>query len=320
MASFLLRRLLQSLPVVLSASFVVFLLVHLAGDPLAVLKASPGTSDDTVDRIIERHDLDEPVMSQYGQWVKNIVTDGFGRTLLSERPIAPDLLRALARTAQLVVPALVLGASAGIVVGAVSAVRHHSLFDHGTTALTFLLLSMPQFWIALVLQVAFTNLYLDTGIRIFYTSGLTSDGAGSVLDRSRHLALPVLVLSFTVLVVVARFVRASVLDGYRSEFVRLARAKGASERRILYNHVLRPALPPVLALIAASIPLLFAEAVVIETVFSIDGFGRYFLRALEARDVYPVMASLVMLALLTTLSTVTADIAHGSLDPRVRRP
>ena len=319
MTLFVLRRLVHSIPVVFAVSFVVFVLVHVSGDPLAVVKGSPGTSRDTLDRIIERHQLDEPVVAQYGHWLKSVVTDGFGTTLLSERPVGPDLLRAFANTAQLVPPALVLGAFAGIVLGALSAVRRHSLFDHGTTTLTFVVLSMPQFWIALVLQVLFTNLYLDTGVRIFYTSGLSSGGNGFLLDRSRHLALPVLVLSLTVLVIVARFVRASVLDVLRAEFVRSARAKGLPERKVLYRHVLRPALPPVLTLVAASVPLLFGEAVIIETVFSIDGFGRYFLRALEARDVYPVMASLVVVSVLTIVSSLAADIAQASLDPRVRR-
>jgi ABC-type dipeptide/oligopeptide/nickel transport system permease component len=318
MASFVLRRLVHSIVVVFAVSFVVFVLIHVSGDPLAVVKGSPGTSRETVDRIIERHHLDEPVLSQYGHWLRSIVTDGFGRTLLSQRPIAPDLFRAFGNTAQLVPPALVLGAVAGIVLGALAAVRRDSLFDYGAMTLTSLLLSMPQFWIALLLQVLFTNLYLDTGIRIFYTSGLSSGGNGILLDRSRHLALPVLVLSFTILIVVARFVRASVLDVLREEFVRVARAKGLSERRILYRHVLRAALPPVVTLVAATLPLLFGEAVIIETVFSIDGFGRYFVRAIEARDVYPVMASLVLISVLTTGSSLAADIAHASLDHRVR--
>ncbi len=320
MISFVARRLLHSVPVVFAVSFLVFVVTHASGDPLSVVKGTPGTSPQTVERIVERHRLDEPVLSQYGHWLKTLATDGLGTTLLSERPVAPDLKRAFGNTAQLVVPALALGSFVGIFVGVVAAARRHSLFDHCATGATFLLVSLPQFWIALVLQVLFTNVYLDTGVRVFYTSGLSSSGGnGVLLDRARHLALPVLVLSLTVTVVVARFVRSSVLEALRAEFVLVARAKGLSDRTLLYRHVLRPAVAPVVTLVAAGVPLLFGEAVIVETVFSIDGFGRYLLHALDGPDIYPVMASFMVIALLTIASSLAADVALASLDPTVRQ-
>lgn len=324
MFAFVMRRLLYSIPVLIAASMIIFLLVSLSGDPLTALRRQPNVSQQTIQNITERKHLDESIPVQYGYWVKDAVTNGFGTTVLSDKPIWPDLKRVIGNTLQLVIIAEIFAVLVAVITGIISARRQYSLFDYTTTTLSFLGFSMPVFWLALILQVIFVSIYAATENRIFYTSGLSSPGMADAsffpffLDRMRHLALPIFTLAVISMATYSRYTRSSMLEVINSDYVRTARAKGLAERRVIGKHAFRNALIPLVTVITLNFGVAFGGAVVTETVFSLDGMGLYFIRSLNQRDLYPVMAWLMVTAVLVVVFNLLADVLYGYLDPRIR--
>ena len=181
---------------------------------------------------------------------------------------------------------------------------------------------MPVFWLALMAQILFTNLFLAWHVRIFYTSGLSSPDPGTgihwVLDRAQHLAIPVMVLCVLNLAVYSRFMRASLLEVVNTDYVRTARAKGLTEKRVTMKHAVRNALIPVVTLAALNFGALIGGAIVTEQIFQLDGMGNYFIQNLLNTDIYPIMAWLMVVAVAVIFFNLIADILYGVLDPRVR--
>jgi peptide/nickel transport system permease protein len=320
--TFVVRRLLYSVAVLFAASFIVFAGVSSVADPLAFVKMQPGFSEQTVQNIEARKHLDDPIPVRYAYWVKDAVTDGFGTTVIGDRPILPDLKRAMGHTLQLVVAAELIAILLAVAIGVYSALRQYSVFDYTATTFSFVGLAMPVFWLALMLQILFVNVYLWTDTRIFYVANLSSVDPGSglsfVLDRAQHLALPVFVVMIANIATYSRFMRASMLEVVNSDYVRTARGKGLNERRVTMGHAFRNALIPLITLVAINFGALISGVVVTETVFALDGMGLYFVNALNAGDPYPIMAWLMITATAIIVFNLVADIAYGYLDPRVR--
>jgi peptide/nickel transport system permease protein len=292
------RRILFSIPVLFATSFLVFTLASALGDPLYVLRQNPLASKVTIAHIAAAKHLNDPIPLRYLYWLKDVFTKGFGEPLLAHHPIWRDLVRVLPHTIQLVASSELVALAVGVAIGIYAAIRQYSFFDYAATTLSFLGFSMPVFWLALMLQVLFTNLFLKTHVRIFYTSGLSSvptpHGAMFVIDRIQHLALPVMVLSTLSIALHSRFMRAALLDVVNSDYVRTARAKGLAERRVVLRHAVRNALTPVVTVSALNLGGLLGGAIVTETIFQLDGMGPYFIQNLNNGDVYPVMAWLMV--------------------------
>jgi peptide/nickel transport system permease protein len=319
MLTYILRRLLYSIPVVIAATFIIFTFVSISGDPLSFLKMQPNASQETIRRITEREKLDRPIPVRYVYWMHEAVTDKFGGTLLGDRPIWPDLKRVMGNTLQLIVAAEILAVLLAIGIGVYSAVRQYSAFDYAATTFSFLGLATPVFWLALMLQVLTVNIFLESGVRIFYIAQLSSpDPDNFLLDRIQHLALPVFVLSVANIAAYSRFMRASMLEVINSDYVRTARAKGLKERGVIMRHAFRNALIPLVTLVALNFGGLLSGAVITETVFQLDGMGLYFINALGEADPYPIMAWLMITSIMIVLGNLLADILYGVLDPRVR--
>jgi len=322
MLTYVIRRLLYSVVVLIAASFIIFAFVSLSNDPLAFLKMQPNASQITIDRITERKHLDESIPVQYLYWAKDALTNQFGTTTIGDRPILPELTRAMGHTLQLVIVAELLAILLAVGIGVYSALRQYSVFDYTATTFSFVGFATPVFWLALMLQMVFVNLYLWTDVRIFYVANLSSVDPGSgisfVLDRAQHLALPVLVLMIGSIATYSRFMRASMLEVVNSDYVRTARSKGLNERRVTMGHAFRNALVPLVTLVALNFGALLGGAVVTETIFALDGMGLYFVNALNAGDPYPIMAWLMITATIIIVFNLVADIAYGYLDPRVR--
>lgn len=319
MITYIIRRLLYSIPVLIATSFIIFTFVTISGDPLAQVRQIPNVSQTTIDNLIERKHLDEHVVVQYFHWAKGVVTGDLGTTLTGDRPIWPDLRRVLGNTLQLIIASEVLAVMLAIAIGVFSAVRQYSLFDYASTTGSFLGFSIPIFWLGLVLQVIFTNIFLETGTRIFYTSGLSQPGAENFfVDRLQHLALPVITLAVVSIAQYSRYMRASMLEVINSDYVRTARSKGLTERRVIMRHAFRNALVPLVTVVALDFGALFGGAVITETIFTLDGMGLYFIRNLGSRDVYPLMAWLMVTSVIIILFNLIADVIYGYLDPRVR--
>jgi len=319
MLTYIFRRVLYSIPVLLAASFLIFTFVAKASDPLQFLRMQPRVDQQTIQRIVEREHLNESIFIRYGYWLKDATTDKFGTTLIGDRPIWPDLTRVLGNTLQLVIAAELIALLFAVFIGVYSAIRQYSAFDYTFTTFSFLGLATPVFWLALMLQVLVVNIFLNYDIRIFYISNLSStDPDNFLLDRIQHLALPVIVLAVASIAQYSRYMRAAMLDVINSDYVRTARAKGLSERRVVMKHAFRNALIPLATVVALNFGGVIGGAVVTETVFSLDGMGLYFIRNLVEGDPYPIMAWLMVTAVMIVFFNLVADVLYGYLDPRVR--
>jgi peptide/nickel transport system permease protein len=290
--------------------------------PIGFLREQPGISEQTISNIEERKHLNDPIYVRYGYWVQDMVTNKFGTETVSDLPIYPDLKRAMGHTLQLVIAAELIAILLAVGIGVYSALRQYSVFDYSATTFSFVGLAMPVFWLALMLQVLFVNIYLWTDVRIFYVANLSGVDPGSglhfALDRAQHLALPVIVLAVANIATYSRFMRASMLEVVNSDYVRTARAKGVDEKRVTMKHAFRNALIPLVTLVAINFGALLGGAIITETVFALDGMGLYFITKLNAGDPYPVMAFLMVTAVFVIIFNLIADLAYGWLDPRVR--
>jgi peptide/nickel transport system permease protein len=262
------------------------------------------------------------VILRYGYWVRDAVTDKFGTTIFGDRPIWDDLKRVLPNTLQLLLAAEIFSVLFAIIIGVYSAIRQYSVFDYLATSFSFLGLAVPVFWLALILQVVVTNIFLKWDIRIFYTAQLSSIDPGHgfhfFVDRVQHLVLPVTTLVVVNVAGYSRYMRASMLEVINSDYVRTARAKGLTERRTIMKHAFRNALIPLTTLVALDLGLLFGGAIITETIFALDGMGLYFIHALDDGDPYPLMAWLMITAVMIVIGNLVADIVYGFLDPRIR--
>jgi peptide/nickel transport system permease protein len=317
--TYITRRVLYTIPVLIVSSFLVFVFVSLAGDPLARLRANPQLSQVTVNHLKHEYHLDASIPVRYWYWVKDVFTHKLGVSLNTFQPIWPDITRTLGHTAQLILLAETFAIVLGITVGVFSAIRQYSVFDYVFTSISFLGFAMPVFWLALLLQILFVDIYLKWDVRIFYTSGLNSPHEGTwSLDRLQHLGLPAMTLMIIDFALYSRYMRASMLDVINSDYVRTARAKGLSERRVVMGHVFRNALIPITTIAALNIGGLLGGAIITESVFSLDGIGYYFVQKLGQLDLYAVMAYLVVTAVIIVVFNLIADILYGFLDPRIR--
>jgi peptide/nickel transport system permease protein len=322
MLSYIIRRLLYSVAVLIAASFLVFFFVTVSGDPLAPLYTTPNVSRASIDMIADRKHINDPIPLRYWYWVKDATTNNFGTTLLTNKPILPDLWRVMKNTLQLVIIAEVLAIILAVGVGVLSAIRQYSIFDYSATSFSFLGLATPVFWLGLMLQVLVVYVFLWTGHRVFPIANLNDVDPGTginfAIDRAQHLVMPVMVLMVASVATYSRFMRASMLEVVNSDYVRTARAKGLNERRVTMKHAFRNALVPLVTVIALNFGGLIGGAIITETVFSLDGMGLYFISALGTADPYPVMAWLMITATLIIVFNLIADILYGVLDPRVR--
>src|SRR6266849_4248505 len=277
MFAFVVRRLIYAVPVLLATSFLIFTSVSLSGDPAAKVKANPKFSPASYEQLRHKYQLDKPIPIRYWYWLKDVTTNKLGNSLVTQQPIWPDIKRVMTHTAQLILTAELIALLVGVAIGIFSAVRQYSIFDYTATTLSFLGFALPTFWLALLLQILFVNIYLKWNVRIFYTSGLNNPGEGAFsLDRLQHLGLPVATLAIISIALYSRFMRASMLEVVNSDYVRTARAKGVHEWRVVTHHVVRNALIPVVTVIALNVGGLLGGAIVTEAVFSLSGMGSYF--------------------------------------------
>jgi peptide/nickel transport system permease protein len=319
MLTFIARRLLYSIPVLVAASFLIFVFVALSSNPLADLYSNTKLSPGELKVIAHAKHLDLSVFERYWLWVQDAVLHRFGNNLSNGDPVWPNLERVLGHTIELLVIVLVLSVLIGVAIGIFSAVRQYSFFDYTATTFSFIGFAMPVFWFALILQVIFTNIYLTWHVRIFYTAQLSSPNPGNwFLDRVQHLALPVIALCALSVAGYSRYMRASMLEVINADYTRTARAKGLPEWRVIAKHVFRNALIPLTTQIAIDFGALFAGAFVTEQVFTLDGMGHYFVVALTSGDPYPVMAWLMVVAVMVIVFNLLADLMYGFLDPRIR--
>ncbi|MBI4353536.1 MAG: ABC transporter permease [Candidatus Omnitrophica bacterium] len=315
------RRVGGLVPVFLGVTLVSFVVIHLApGEPGDAGAAfNPKVSAQAGEKLKELYGLDRPILAQYGSWLGRFFRLDFGNSFVDGEKVTAKIARAVPVTLVLNGLSLFLILLAGIPLGILGAVKAGSRLDRTLTFFVLAGFSLPAFWLALLLMS-----FLGVGLRILPVSGLTSlfweemNFLAKAMDLARHLLLPVLVSSVTGLAGIARFVRSGMLGVLRENYIRTARAKGLSEKAVIYRHALRNALLPVITILGLSVPGLLGGSVIFESVFSIPGMGRLFFQSVFARDYPVIMGVLVLGAFLTLLGNLLADAAYRLADPRVR--
>ncbi len=323
MLAYITRRLAHTVPVVLVGSFITFAMVSAAGDPLGDLKAKqPPVAPSIIAAEAHRLRLDQPLLERYWHWLAGILRGDWGPSV-DRLDIGHEIWARLLVSARLVTLAIILAVALAFAVGVVSAVKRYSALDYLFTFVGFLMLSMPAFWLAILLKGQAINLNQLSGADWLYTVGDRSipppAGFGPQLqDIVGHLVLPTIVLAMTAFAPWSRYVRSSMIEVMQSDYVRLARAKGLSARTVLVRHALRTALIPLTTVVALDLAVLFSGAVVTETVFQWRGMGSFLLTAVRDKDVYAVMAWLLLVSVIVVLFNLLADLLYAVLDRRIR--
>ena len=315
MRTFILRRLLISIPVILLITMIMYLIVNLApGDPIDMLVGQEGLTPHEIEKIRISMGLNEPIYLRYVKWLGQLVQGNLGYSYLDHQPVLNRITERLTPTFSLMLFVILVSYLVAVPIGVISAIRQYTWIDYLATALAFSGISFPNFFSGLV-GIYFFSLIL----KWLPTGGLETIGFGfSLGDRLYHLLLPGLVLAFREMGVLVRYTRSSMLDVIRQDYVRTARAGGLSEWSVIFRHALRNALLPLITMLGLTIPRLFAGVVIIEQIFQWPGMGRLAIEAILSRD-YPVLMGLtVCTAVMVLLGNLLADVLYGVADPRIR--
>ncbi|HSM89130.1 MAG TPA: ABC transporter permease [Desulfobacterales bacterium] len=312
--TFILRRLLSVVPVLLIITFATFFLMQLLpGGPLAAYENNPEISQKDIERLRHEMGLDRPIHVQYWSWLKNFVRGDWGYSFTTKRPVLSEIWDRLPNTLYLTGLSLIVALIIAIPAGIISATRQYSVFDHITTTLAYIGRSMPVFYSGLLLIIIFS-----IWLRWLPSGGMQTLGKEfSVIDSLRHLFLPVLSLSTLIAAKYVRFLRTSMLEVIHLDYIRTAAAKGVSERAIIYKHAFRNAAIPLVTVVAIDLPVLFAGALFTETIYSWPGMGRLFVDAATRFDYSVVMGIVAAIAFLVVVSNLLADVVYAILDPRI---
>jgi peptide/nickel transport system permease protein len=344
MGQYIVRRLLQAIPMLLLVSIALFVLVNIApGGPLSAYSRTNRMPEEKKEAIRRSFGLDKPLPVQYIVWLvgndwmpidsdgngitdsygtrKGVLRGDFGFSYKTREPVLDQIADRLPNTIYLMTITLIAVGIVAIPIGIISAVKQYSKFDITATTLSFMGQAIPEFWLGLLLILIFYATLENpfTGEPLFPPGGMYTIGEEfSIWDRIHHLILPVTMGMVSWVAWYSRFLRSSMLDVINQDYIRTARAKGQVERLVLYKHALKNALIPLVTMFALDFPYIFAGALYVELIFSWPGMGRLFYDAATARD-YPILLAILTIgAAIVILSNLFADIAYGFLDPRVR--
>ncbi|MCM8750105.1 ABC transporter permease [Thermomicrobiaceae bacterium CFH 74404] len=310
--AYIVRRIVLLPFLLVGLSIVVFALIHLApGDPALAFISEQAMDPELVEQVRRNLGLDKPLPVQYAVWASHVIRLDFGTAYTFNRTPVIDLVRErLGVTVQLQGLALLVALALAIPIGVISAQRRYSLFDHTTTVGVLLGLALPNFWIALLLQLLFA---VKLGWLPAFGSGADAHG----LQKVAHYVMPVTVLATTVLPIFVRFMRSSMLDVISQDYVRTARAKGLPERAVIYGHALRNALIPMVTVVGNQLAGLLSGSVIVEYIFGWPGLGSLAYESILRRD-YPVILALTLLAgSFILIVNVLVDIVYALIDPRI---
>lgn len=332
------QKVLLVVPLVWCVVTLVFVLVELAPGDVASKFVTPEMPPEVRQMVVDKYHLDDPGWVRYLAMLRNLATFDFGRSMTQERPVFDVIADALPNTLVLSLVTLLVVYPVGIVVGTLQAVRHGRAIDTAASVSTLVLYAMPEFWLAMMLQLLL-GAYWSTWVKghvavlgpdlvrmlVIPTSGMMDaieydfmTGWEQLVDRLKHLVLPGVAMGVASAGGLARYMRSSLLEVIRQDYVRTARAKGLRERQVIVRHALRNALLPVITLLGLSMPYLFSGAVFVETIFAWPGMGRVIVNAIYAQDTPLIIACFYVFTLLVAGGNLLADLAYAWADPRIR--
>ena len=319
-------------PVLLAISLIVFLIMHFApGDPAALFLGQMVTPED-LEKVRGEMGLDDPLHIQYLRFLKDAIKGNLGISYYTKQSVLSELVRLFPATVELAVASMVIALLVGISAGVISALKQNSIFDNVSMVVALGGVSMPVFWVGLILMWVFSfklgwtpisgrlavqiDLKQITGL--FVIDSIITGNIAALKDSLRHLILPALSLATISMGIIARFTRSSMLEVIRQDYIRTARAKGVSEALVIFKHAFKNALIPVVTVVGLQFGLLLGGAVVTETVFSWPGIGNVIIVSILRRDYPMVQGALLLLALLYVIINLLVDVSYSYLDPRIR--
>jgi peptide/nickel transport system permease protein len=314
------RRILVMFPLLLGITFLTFAIVNMVpGSPMAELEFNPRMSQADIERIQHNLGLDEPWHERYVIWLGNVVRGDLGYSLINGASVWGQVLDVLPNTLLLTLTALLFALVLAIPFGVLAAVKRNSVFDNAVYVVANAAASVPTFWLGLLLIILFSVKFSEWGLPSLPVGG-TYDlrGGGGIFDRAEHLILPAVTLGAVQMAGWMLYIRSSMLEVIRQDFVRTAEAKGLGARAVIYGHAFRNAVLPLVTLIGLTLPDLFAGAFIVESIFAWPGIGRLSVTAAENSDYTLIMGSVVVFAVLTLLSNLAADVMYAVVDPRIR--
>ncbi|MBN9672956.1 ABC transporter permease [Roseibium aggregatum] len=314
MAAYIAKRLLAAIPVLFGLTIIVFLIMAMIpGDPATAILGSYATPEN-VAKLNKDLGLDKSLLEQYFIWLGNLFQGDLGRSYTLNRPVLDEVLERFSATLILAGTSLVLCSILGLLAGIVSAVRQYGWADKIITLLVLIGISTPSFWLGLLLILIFA-----VNLKLFPASGMYAIyGGGDLPDLLYHLTLPALTLSVVATGVIARLTRTAMLEVLRQDYIRTARAKGLSERKVIYKHAFKSALVSVVPVIGIQAGFVIGGAVYIETVFQWPGVGSMLVKAISTRDLLLVQGGVLVVAAAYVLFNLLADVVQTLLDPRLR--
>ena len=341
MTRYILRRLLQAIPLLFLVSLVLFVLMQNMGDPLATMGGRKVTRKEDRERLARQLGLDKPVLVQYVYWLvgndwtktdmdgdgvaetpgvrKGVLRGDWGISLVNRQPVTKVIGERLPNTLLLMLTAEGVVLVSALLIGIYSALRQYSLVDNIVTATTFVFYSMPVFFFALLAMYIFSVNFRKWGLPYLPTVGMFEPGAGQTVSQvAWHMVLPVATLSFGFIAGYSRYIRSAMLEALGQDYVRTAKAKGLPRPEVVYVHALKNAALPIVTIVALDLPFLLGGAIVTERIFGWPGMGRLFLDHVSRSDTPVVMGILMMIALAVILFQIIADVAYAWLDPRIR--
>ena len=331
---YIIRRLILLIPILLGVTLLTFTVSHIIpADVARVFAGGEKANPETIARIRAEMHLDDPLYKQYYYYLNDLIHGNLGKSYSENRPVADAIKQYFPATAELTVLAMLLAIPVGILTGIISAVRRNQWIDHITRLIAITGVSIPIFWLALMLQIAFAYKYpilpLDsrlgidvmapkhiTGLYIF--DSLVTGNFAALKSSIYHLILPAFTLGYASLGIILRITRSSMLEIVRSDYIRTARAKGLKERTVIYKHALRNALIPTLTVSGLIFAGLLGGAVLTETIFNWPGMGRFAVNAVNNLDFSSVMGFTVIMAIIMVTANLIVDILYSVLDPRIR--
>lgn len=314
MGHYIIRRLLQALLLLIGISVIVFVMIHLAPGNAAQFALGSRANEADILRLQHYLGLDRPWYQQYfqlmGQWLRG----NLGTSIIEERSVTSILLERLPRTAVLLGGSIVLSLLIALPIGVISAVRQYSISDHVVTILSFLGISVPSFWLGIILILLFA-----VDLHWLPTGGTETVGQGfNLVDYLKHLAMPLIVLTLIRTAGWSRYLRSSMLEVLGQDYVRTAKAKGLTARTVLFRHSLRNAIMPIITLLGLSLPDMVGGAIITEQVFNWNGLGQLTVTATTQRDIPVIMALVMLSGVAIVLGNLLADLMYGVADPRIK--
>ena len=314
MLSYIVQRLVQTALVLFVMSFIIYAMIGLMpGDPIDLMvQADPDLTAEDQERLKALYGLDQPLTTRYWNWLTAALQGDFGYSRLFAQPVLDVLWPRLGNTIVLIGCAFLLSLAIALPAGIAAATRPRSLLDNAVNLGAFAGISVPPFWLAILLIILFA-----VTLEWFPAGGMTDPGEGGLLDQLHHLVLPVIALTLARVGGIIRYVRASMMEALRQDYIRTARAKGLSRRRVLVSHALRNAMIPVVTILALDMGMLVSGALITETIFGWLGMGKTVYDAVLGNDYNLALMGLLFATALTLLANLLADLAYAWLDPRI---